>query len=240
MAKRKSKKISLQAFKKMSAEDIKSLSRKEAQNILREVRQLYQKRAATLEKYVGKGNFYSPSYENPGFQNKKGERKGMGIKGWYEVKESQGKIKAPSKTNIADAKAELSRLNDFFNAQSSTVKGAQEIARKQDIRIFGPSETNPNIPAKRMTRDERIKFWSVYNEFASSDTYSSRFYHRYSDIQEELGNIVLSKRKNKDGSSINDLDIGTLLGELDKRLQGEYYEYDTLSELSGSGDDFNY
>ena len=234
----KGKRLSLQSFKKMSQEDIKGLSRKEAQNILREARNLYYKRAATLEKYVGKGNFYSPAYENPGFQNKKGEQKGMGIKAWYESKESQGKISAPSKTKIADAKAELSRLNAFFNAQTSTVKGTQEVARKQDIRIFGPSETNPNIPAKRMTREERVKFWSVYNEYATSDAYEARFYLRYRDIQEELGNVILSKRGNKEG--IGGVEIGKLLDELDRKLQGEYYEYDQLSELSGSGDDFTY
>lgn len=232
------KRLSLQSFKKMSQDDIKGLSRKEAQNLLREARNLYYKRAATLEKYVGKGNFYSPAYENPGFKNKKGDKRGMGIKAWYEERESQGKISVPSKTKIADAKAELSRLNRFFNSQSSTVKGTQEIARKQDIRIFGPSESNPNIPAKRMTREERIKFWSVYNEYATSDTYESRFYLRYRDVQEELGNVILSKR-GKDGG-IGGVDIGKLLKELDKKLQGEYYEYDQLSELSGSGDDFSY
>ena len=232
------KRLSLQSFKKMSQDDIKGLSRKEAQNILREARNLYYKRAATLEKYVGKGNFYSPAYENPGFKNKKGDKRGMGIKAWYEERESQGKISAPSKTKIADAKAELSRLNQFFNSQSSTVKGTQEIARKQDIRIFGPSESNPNIPAKRMTREERIKFWSVYNEYATSDTYEARFYLRYRDIQEELGNVILSKR-GKDGG-IGGVEIGKLLDELDRKLQGEYYEYDQLSELSGSGDDFSY
>ena len=78
MARRK--KLSLQSFKKMSQEDIKGLSRKEAQNILREARELYYKRSATLEKYVNKGNFYSPAYENPGFQNKKGEKKGCNQK----------------------------------------------------------------------------------------------------------------------------------------------------------------
>lgn len=232
------KRLSLQSFKKMSQDDIKGLSRKEAQNLLREARNLYYKRAATLEKYVGKGNFYSPAYENPGFKNKKGDKRGMGIKAWYEERESQGKILVPSKTKIADAKAELSRLNQFFNSQSSTVKGTQEIARKQDIRIFGPSESNPNIPAKRMTREERIKFWSVYNEYATSDTYEARFYLRYRDVQEELGNVILSKR-GKDGG-IGGVDIGKLLKELDKKLQGEYYEYDQLSELSGSGDDFSY
>lgn len=232
------KRLSLQSFKKMSQDDIKGLSRKEAQNILREARNLYYKRAATLEKYVGKGNFYSPAYENPGFQSKKGDKRGMGIKTWYEERESQGKISAPSKTKIADAKAELSRLNQFFNSQSSTVKGTQEIARKQDIRIFGPSESNPNIPAKRMTREERIKFWSVYNEYATSDAYEARFYLRYRDIQEELGNVILSKR-GKDGG-IGGVEIGKLLDELDRKLQGEYYEYDQLSELSGSGDDFSY
>lgn len=234
----KGKRLSLQSFKKMSQEDIKGLSRKEAQNLLREARNFYYKRAATLEKYVGKGNFYSPAYENPGFQNKNGDKRGMGIKAWYEERESQGKISSPSKTKIADAKAELSRLNAFFNAQTSTVKGTQEVARKQDIRIFGPSESNPNIPAKRMTREERIKFWSVYNEYAKSDAYEARFYLRYRDIQEELGNVILSKRGNKEG--IGGIEIGKLLDELDKKLQGEYYEYDQLSELSGSGDDFSY
>lgn len=232
------KRLSLQSFKKMSQDDIKGLSRKEAQNILREARQLYYKRAATLEKYVGKGNFYSPAYENPGFRNKKGDMRGMGIKAWYEEKESQGKILIPSKTKIADAKAELSRLNAFFNAQTSTVKGTQEVARKQDIRIFGPSESNPNIPAKRMTREERVKFWSVYNEYATSDTYESRFYLRYRDVQEELGKVILSKRGRDGGIGAAELD--KLLDELDKKLQGEYYEYDQLSELSGSGDDFSY
>lgn len=221
MAKRKSKKISVRDFKNMSSSDIKSLTRNEAQNLLREMRKEAQKQIEKLESAKKRSNkFYSPALEK--------------IKERKESRIEEGKYKAPSKTKIADAKAELSELNQFMNSRSASVTGAQKLAKEQDMRIFGPSKTNPNKPAKRMTVEERSAFWKAYNEFAKGADTSARFYLSYNRVQEELGKIVTSRKR------AADLDIGHLIDSLMNSLAEDEYEWSDVSELSGSGDDFNY
>lgn len=81
----------------------------------------------------------------------------------------------PSKTNYADKKrnfliAKLQAYYGFLNAQSSTVKGIREVDRQQDIRLFGSYTRGGREVAKhRMTDEERVKFWELYNEFIKSN-----------------------------------------------------------------------
>lgn len=238
MARRK--KTSLAKFKHMTADDIKHLKAKDAQKILKDMRELYEKRAASLESRIARGNrpgnksFYSPAYENTGIVNKKGERTQTGIKIWYEKQEAAGKIQDPYSTRIADAKAELSRLHDFFNAKTSTVKGAERVMRNQDIRIFGADSRGR--PKETMTREERDLFWSVFNEFARSDQYASTFWAHYrkNQVEGELGRIVLGQR-GKD----NRMELNAMLEALKASLEEDQYEYNELTSITGDGDDFN-
>lgn len=233
-----SKKISLQSFKRMTLQDLEKFSAKELQQTLRQVRDMYYKRAQTLEKNVGKGNFYSHAYEQPAYVDKRGNKHYIGIREWYEDQKAQGKIKAPSRTKKDDAMKELSRLHMFFNAQTSTVKGTREVAREQDIAIFGEDPTKPGMPRNRMTRKERTKFWALYNEFSTSSTYAARFWQKYSDMRQAIGRMVLGFRRGK--RDFTQETLADLMKELDDLLTSEEsaYEYEALEVVSGTGDDF--
>ena len=230
MAKRK--KTSLAKFKNMTSDDIKHLKSKDAQKLLKDMRELYEKRAASLEARIARGKrpgnktFYSPAYE-------KGERTQTGIKLWYEKQEAAGKINDPYSTRIADAKAELSRLHEFFNAKTSTVKGAEKVMKNQDIRIFGAD--SKGRPKETMTREERDFFWSVFNEFSRSDMYASTFWAKYkkNQIEGTLGKLITAKRE-----QTTHTELSAMMEELKKALEEDQYEYDELTSIAGEGSDF--
>lgn len=244
----KKKKTTVNAFKKMTSDDIAKLTRKQAQALLRDMRAAYTKRAEILEKHIEKsknmsgrvkeGNFYSPAYEAAGHYrtNKNTGKKSYvtgGMKDWYETHD----IKNPSMTKIADAKAELSRLNRFFNSESSTVKGTNELSKRQDMRIFGASESDPSKPAARMTRSEREAFWAAYNEFrVGADTSAIFQRFKYGEPQIELGKIVLQTRKG--GNMEGQLNITALIEALKAQVKKDSSEFYELGELEGNGDDF--
>lgn len=227
---RRSKRI-LNDFKKMSAQDIKKLNRSQAHNLLRQVRYEAIKQSEKIYNATKRSDkFYSPAEKN--------------LRDWYEERyltqsdfSKENYIPPVSKMKIADTKAELETLQKFFNAKTSSVTGAQKVAKARDMRIFGPSESDPKQPARRMTRDEAEKFWAAYNEFKNSMIGGDLYWRKYSQVQTELGNIVVNKRKNR-----KNLDVYELINDLRNKLaEGEDdYEYSDLSEFSGSGDDFGY
>lgn len=59
---------------------------------------------------------------------------------------------------------EVFRLKQFFEAETSTVAGAQEVHRKQDISIFG-AIPGTNIPNKTMSSTEREEYWNLYEQW---------------------------------------------------------------------------
>lgn len=62
--------------------------------------------------------------------------------------------------------AELARYHEFWASKGSTVSGAKEINREEDIRIFGSEKRGAIVtPVYRMTTEERKKFWAAYMEF---------------------------------------------------------------------------
>lgn len=222
------KKIStkqLQKFKNMSANDLRSLSRNQAQDLLRQMREAWRQRAEQLGRQGG--NFYSPSYEK--------------MKKYYADK----KTVAPSRTRKDSAVAELSRLNQFFNAETATVKGARDVMRKQDLRIFGEGENAfgkpTGKPAKRMKRDQREMFWAAYNEFSQGADTAALAARSYQKIQSALGLIVRSTRKKN--LSLDNLTsrLKAVLTQLEDIEAGESIENaDPIAKLlSGTGDDFH-
>ena len=222
MPKKRKRKISVNEFRKLSDDDIKNLSRKDAQEYIRQMRSAAMKQMEKLAAARERSDkFYSQAYEN--------------TKDWYE-EEYNLKMPAPSRMKVSDAQEELSQLKKFFNAKSSTVPGAQKIAKEQDLRIFGPSASNPNKPAQRMSREEREAFWSAYNEFKIGADTSELFYRKYNQAQGELGQIALSRRAR--GEKIS---AAAMLKELREKLnEDEWIDDDEVSELSGDGDDFDY
>lgn len=58
------------------------------------------------------------------------------------------------------------RYANFFNAESSSIKGALKINREQDARIFGVDEKGKL--RKTMTDSERTEFWDLYDDFKAA------------------------------------------------------------------------
>lgn len=58
---------------------------------------------------------------------------------------------------------EIARYSRFFNSATSTEKGAKRINDEQDKRIFGVDSRGR--PRQRMTWDERVRYWELYEEF---------------------------------------------------------------------------
>ena len=207
----------VQRFKNLSQNDIENLSRTQAQDLLRSMRQAFQQREKTLgrDRIDSEGNrmgTWSPAAES--------------MEKFYENRE----IKSPSRTRKDSAVAELKRLNNFFNSKTSTVRGAREVMKQQDLRIFGEKENAfgkpTGQPAQRLTRAQRDFMWSGYQEFLSgSDTAAIAVKSMrgkklsIEDFMERLKNVLTQMEDIESGVEVEDVDP---IAEL----------------LSGTGDDF--
>lgn len=87
------------------------------------------------------------------------------------------------------AMAELFRLQEFFNSKSSTVKGARDVNREQDIRIFGIDDNGK--PIKKMTSEQRKAYWTLYEEFTNQHP-NYEYIYGSNSIQQYLGDYVLN------------------------------------------------
>lgn len=77
-------------------------------------------------------------------------------------------VKEPKKTgnnrrDFAKQQELAFRIQEFFRSKTSSEKGAREVQRDQDRRIFG--EDVFGNPKKRMTYNQRQMFWSYFDEF---------------------------------------------------------------------------
>lgn len=228
---RKISSAEVQRFKNMSQNDINNLSRTQAQDLLRSMRQAFQQREKTLgrDRIDSEGNrmgTWSPAAQS--------------MEKFYENRE----IKPPSRTRKDSAIAELKRLNNFFNAKTSTVAGAREVMREQDIRIFGEKLDEygkpTGKPAQRFTRTQRDFMWAGYEEFLAGSDTAAIAARAYGNRQKAAGLVVKSMRGKK-------LSIDEFMSRLKKVLtQMEDIKYGVEVEdadpiaklLSGTGDDF--
>lgn len=84
---------------------------------------------------------------------------------------------------------EIARYQKFFNDKTSSIEGIKEVNREQDIRIFGKNRRGQ--PRKRMTEDERKRFWSLYEEYLNQDPTASSKYGSES-IQQMVADALFS------------------------------------------------
>lgn len=221
----------VQRFKNMSINDIERLSRPQAQELLRQMRQAFQQREKTLgrDRVDSEGNrmgTWSPAAES--------------MEKYYDNRE----IKSPSRERKDTAIAELKRLNNFFNAKTSTVRGAREVMREQDLRIFGEKENafgkRTGQPAQRLTRAQRDFMWSGYQEFLSGSDTAAIAARSYERRQQAAGLVVKSMRGKK--LSMEDFlsRLKRVLTQMEDIESGvEVENADPIAELlSGTGDDF--
>lgn len=169
------KRLTYHQFAMLTPDEIGKLNKKEMVDLLKDARKKLDTRLKTFSKQ-GK-NFYSPAQEK--------------IREYYEENPQQ----SINKVSRNRALNEIFNIQDFFRSKTGTVKGAKEVMREQDARIFGVNEKSGR-PLHRLTTDQRTAFWQVYNEFTSQyKTAIAAF--TSGKIQQYLGERVLSTKGRK-------------------------------------------
>ena len=199
------RKITYARLKSMSSDEISSLNTKDgsAQEMLRQFREKFKYRQKAFDR-AGK-NVYSPAMEK--------------MEGYYE----RNGLPSPDYMNINRIRSEIFHIQEFFNAKTGSVKGARDVMREQDARIFGVNERG--MPLKRMTIEERTKFWSVYEEFLNTYKNAEAIYHS-DKIQQFLGDLTIGDRKRKNIFKKGDIGLIQQLNALNTMLresEGEHH-----------------
>lgn len=197
------RKITYAKLKSMEASEISKLSQKDAAEMLRQFREKFRYRQKAFDR-AGK-NVYSPALEK--------------MEGYYE----RNGVQSPETMNVNRIRSELFHIQEFFNSKTADVKGAREVMREQDARIFGTSERG--TPLKRMTIEERTKFWSVYEEYLKTFKNAEAKYGS-ERIQQFLGDLTLGDRGRKNVLRGGDLGLMGQLNALNTMLresEGEHH-----------------
>lgn len=199
------RKITYAKLKSMSADEISSLNTKDgsAQEMLRQFREKFKYREKAFDR-AGK-NVYSPAMQK--------------MEEYYE----RNGVQSPESMNVNRIRSELFHIQEFFNAKTGDVKGAREVMREQDARIFGVNERG--TPLKRMTIEERTKFWSVYEEFLNTFKNAESKYGS-TRIQQYLGDLTIGDRGRKNIFKKGDIGLIQQLNALNAMLresEGEHH-----------------
>lgn len=203
------KRLTYDDIRNLDPAKISKMSKPEVVSLLKQVRKKYDVRAKSLDRVSEK--IYSPAKEK--------------MDAYYEA---AGRI-APSRISRNRAYNEIFQIQQFFNAKTSDVKGAKEVMRDQDIRIFGT--TKSGRPKKRMTTEQRTRFWSLYEDFISTNK-TAEYVFGYSNIWQELGDIVIN------GSSGNKSEVFDTLEERLSKNQETGTEFGKGTVFSGEWDTF--
>lgn len=195
--------ITYAKIKSMDASEISKLDRKHAAELLRQFREKFRYRQKAFDR-AGK-NVYSPAMEK--------------MEGYYE----RNGVQSPDSMNINRIRSELFHIQEFFNSKTADVKGAREVMREQDARIFGINERG--TPNRRMTIEERTKFWSVYEEYLKTFKNAEAIYGS-DKIQQFLGDITIGDRGKKNIFRKGDIGLIQQLNALNTMLresEGEHH-----------------
>lgn len=160
----------------MSPEEISQLSRDEMRSLVTQARKMATKRLSTFAKNPGT---YSPAVEK--------------LQDYYA--DGMENVKKETRNRLMQ---EVFRLQGFFNAQSSTVKGARAVMRDQDIRIFGEKNGKP---AHRMSTLQRTNFWRFYDEFLNQHK-NAYYLFGSGRIQQYLGEIQQRRKLEMNAENI--------------------------------------
>lgn len=208
------KRLTYDRLKKMSPSEIGKLSTSQTADLLRQFREKFKMREKQFAR-AGK-NVYSPALEK--------------MQNYYEDRGTQS-TEAMSRNRM---QSELFRIQEFFNSETADVKNARRVMRDQDARIFGTNAKGN--PLHRMTTEERSKFWSLYEEFMRSKPQYNNPYMS-GKIQQYLGEITLSGKKEKGVFKKGDIGIIKALNELQQKIEEGEPEYDSFgfNIFSGRG-----
>lgn len=188
------RRFTYQSIRDLDAAEVGKMSESEIKDILEKARKKYDVRKKSLKRVEKKT--FSPALEK--------------MESYYsEVG------RAPvSELSRNRAFNELFNIQAFFRSKTSDVKGAEEVARKQDIQLFGADKIGR--AKHRMTTAERTKFWDLYDEFTNySKTAETAF--GYQNIWSEIATIVVEQPYLLD-------DKLTVMNLLESRLKHEKSE----------------
>lgn len=197
------RKITYAKLKSMDASEISKLNQKDAAEMLRQFREKFRYRQKAFDR-AGK-NVYSPALEK--------------MEDYYD----RNGVQSPEAMNVNRIRSELFHIQEFFNSKTADVKGARKVMREQDARIFGTNERG--APLKRMTIEERTKFWSVYEEYLKTFKNAEARYGS-ERIQQFLGDLTLGDRGKKNIFKGGELGLMQLLNALNTMLresEGEHH-----------------
>lgn len=188
-------KITYAKLKSMSATEISKLNQAEAADLLKQFREklTYRERAF---KRAGK-NVYSPALEK--------------MRDYYD----RNGVQSPESMSVNRLRSEMFHIQEFFNSKTADVKGAREVMREQDARIFGVSAKG--VPLKRMTREERDRYWATYDEFLRTYKNAEAIYGS-DKIQQYLGEMTIEGR-NQSGFKKGSIGLIKQLNTLSAKLR---------------------
>lgn len=199
------KKVTLNSIKNISTDELRKMNATEMKEYLDGARELFEERVETFKK-TPKG-FYSGALEK--------------MEDYYS---EFGKSNTKSRDGNM---AEIFRLQEFFNAKTSTVRGTYKTMRDQDAAIFGV-DADGN-PLKRMSWAERTAFWRFYNEYLKTYKSTETQYTSFG-FREYLGEY-LTKGRNGEKGNIDFTEISKMHDFLEK-IDEEGY---TPNVYSGRG-----
>lgn len=155
----------------------------------------------------------------------------------YNVYEREFKKEIPMKVSEMTQgrlQKEVVRLKKFFEGETSTVEGAQEVNRRQDVMIFG-SIPGTNIPNRTMSVTERKEYWDLFDEWYAQE-YETHPKLQSSEIQNTLADLMYA-----DTGEFNSMLLTEKMAFLSERAS-EAHEMDlrrkSSSVLRGKGSNF--
>ena len=155
----------------------------------------------------------------------------------YNVYEREFKKEIPMKVSEMTQgrlQKEVVRLKKFFEGETSTVEGAQEVNRRQDMMIFG-AIPGTNIPNRTMSVTERKEYWDLFDEWYAQE-YEAHPKLQSSEIQNTLADLMYA-----DNGEFNSMLLTEKMAFLSERAS-EAHEMDlrrkSSSVLRGKGSNF--
>lgn len=191
---------------KLTPSEIGKMKSPELRELLRGVRNLFTQQEKTFKRY--EKSVFSPALEK--------------MRDFYE---DRGK-NAPSRMNMNQMRNEVFKLQEFFDADTSTVPGARRVQAEQDRRIFG---TDSRGRAKnRMTVEERTNFWTVFEEYKKMRP--ADVLEQSNIVQQAIGQILIENDK----IDFNMETLQKLIDKVEGQRQRFNWEMDVDYEGSGS------
>ena len=198
--------ITKRSFLKLDPSQIGKMKSPELRELLRGVRNLFNHQEKTFKRY--EKSVFSPALEK--------------MRDFYE---DRGK-NAPSRMNMNQMRNEIFKLQEFFDADTSTVPGARRVQAEQDRRIFG---TDSRGRAKnRMTVEERINFWTVFEEYKKMRP--ADVLEQSNIVQQAIGQILIENDK----IDFNMETLQKLMDKVEGQRQRFNWEMDVSYEGTGS------